>query len=275
MSLPRLSGNTGAMPQAGAGYSTAPRFAGMPWLVHGFGRAGWGEEDIRTGAEFDGFRPVIMRQLHSDIIHRLEDVPREKLEGDALMTDVPGLLLVARTADCLPVLLADPARRAVAAVHCGWRGTQKRILEKTVRAMGRAYGSRPADLLAALGPCIGPACYEVGPEVREGFERAGFPPSVFTERPEAGGEGGKASFTRQKRGQIRGHVPEVRVPSSSGKSLLDLRAANVWLLEGLGVKRAKIWSAEACTHCDPGLLSYRRHKGEPRRMYNFIGIRRA
>jgi len=253
LSLPRLSGNTGAMSQTGAGYSTAPRFAGLPWLVHGFGRAGWGEEDIRTEAEFDGFRPVIMRQLHSDIIHRLEDVPREKLEGDALMTDVPGLLLVARTADCLPVLLADPARRAVAAVHCGWRGTQKRILEKTVRAMGRAYGSHPGDLLAALGPCIGASCYEVGPEVREAFEKAGFPPDVFTPG--------------------RGHVREVRVPCSSGKSLLDLRAANAWLLEGLGVGPADIWTADACTHCDPGLLSYRRHKGEPRRMYNFIGLR--
>jgi YfiH family protein len=262
------------MPEAGAGYSTVPRLAAIPWLIHGFGRAGWGEEEIRAGAEFKDLQPVIMRQLHSDIIHRLERVPAAKLEGDALVTDVPGILLVVRTADCLPVLLADPARRAVAAVHCGWRGTQKRILEKTVQAMGRAFGSKPGDLLAALGPCIGPACYEVGPEVRESFEKAGFPPSVFNERPEAGAEGGMAPLARQKRGHAgRGHVPEVRVPSSSGKSLLDLRAANVWLLEGLGVKRANVWTADACTHCDPGLLSYRRHKGEPRRMYNFIGLR--
>lgn len=225
------------MPETGAGYSTVARLAAIPGLVHGFGRAGWGEEDIESGPEFRGFRPVIMRQLHSDIVHRLDRAPAAKLEGDALMTGVPGILLVVRTADCLPVLLADRARRAVAAVHAGWRGTQKRILEKTVRAMGDAYGTRPGDLLAALGPCIGPACYEVGPEVREAFERAGFPPDVFA------------------------------------KSLLDLRAADTWLLESLGVKRSNIWASDACTHCDPGLLSYRRHKGEQRRLYNFIGLR--
>ncbi len=276
-----FSGNTGAMTGGGQGFSTAPLLAAVPWLMHGFGRAGWGEEDIHASAAFRGFQPIIMRQLHSDIIHRLEDVPAGKLEGDALMTDVSGLLLVIRTADCLPVLLADAGHRAVAAVHCGWRGTEKRILEKTVRAMGDTYGTRPADLLAAIGPCIGAACYEVGLDVREGFERAGFPPSVFNERQKAGGEGGMTPLARQKRGHAeRGHVPIARVPSScpsssgrAGKSLLDLRAANRWLLEGLGVKPAGIWMSDACTHCDPGLLSYRRHKGEPRRMLNFIGIR--
>lgn len=255
----------------GAGYSTVPRFAAIPWLVHGFGRAGWGEEDITAGPEFHGFRPVVMRQLHSDLVRRLDRAPAAKLEGDASMTDVPGILLVVRTADCLPVLLVDPVGRAVAAAHGGWRGTQKRILEKAVRAMGRAYGTDPGELLAALGPCIGPACYEVGPEVREAFEKAGFPPSVLNERPEAGPERAKVPLAKQN----SGHVPQGRVPSTSGKSLLDLRAANLWLLESLGVVRANIWASDACTHCDPGLLSYRRHKGEPRRMYNFIGIRPA
>jgi YfiH family protein len=209
-----------------------------------------------------------MRQLHSDIIHRLEGVPAGKLEGDALMTNVLGLLLIVRTADCLPVLLVDRTHRAVAAVHCGWRGTQKKILAKAVQAMGRTYGSKPGELLAALGPCIGSACYEVGPEVREGFLRAGFPPSIFTEKK----EGGKGW----------GHVPRIRVPipSSSAvkpgeadKSFLGLRTANVWLLQGLGVIAANIWTADVCTHCDPRLLSFRRNKGEPHRMYNFIGIR--
>ncbi len=257
-----FSGKTGAMMSGGQGFMTSPRLAALPWLVHGFGRAGWGEEDIRASAAFRGFRPVIMRQLHSDIVHRVEEVPAGKLEGDALMTGAAGLLLVIRTADCLPVLLADVGRRAVAAVHCGWRGTEKRILEKTVRAMGEAYGTRPEELLATLGPCIGAACYEVGPEVREGFERAGFPAEVFT--PAA-----------DRMGDKWGHVQHVRVPSSSGaeRALLDLRAASTWLLEALGVKPGAIWTSDACTHCDPGLLSYRRHKGESRRMYNFIGIR--
>jgi hypothetical protein len=253
----------------GQGFSTAPLLTAVPWLIHGFGRAGFGEEDLRASTALRGFRPVVMRQLHSDIIRRLEGPPAAKLEGDALMTDVRGLLLVIRTADCLPVLLADAGHRAVAAVHCGWRGTEKRILEKTVRAMAGAYGTRPEDLVAALGPSIGAACYEVGPEVREAFSRAGFPAAIFT--PAAVREADR-----------QGHGPTVHVPASSdaatpprgaARSCLDLRAANTWLLEALGVKRAGIWSSEACTHCDPGLLSYRRHRGEPRRMLNFIGIR--
>jgi YfiH family protein len=246
-----------------AGYSTFPRLAAIAGLVHGFGRAGWSEADFLAFAASRDLRPVIMRQLHSDTIHRLEAVPNKKLEGDALMTNVPGLLLVIRTADCLPALLVDEKNRAVAAVHCGWRGTEKRILEKAVTAMGEAYGSKPADILAALGPCIGPACYEVGPEVRDSFLRAGFPPSVFTESPERG--------TRTASPEA-GHVPEG--PGRPGKWFLDVRAANVWLLDRLGLKNKNIRdSGSACTHCEPNLLSYRRDPADSRRMYNFIGLK--
>jgi YfiH family protein len=197
-------------------------------------------------------RPVILRQLHSDIIHKIDEVPPKKLEGDALLTNVPGLVLVIRTADCLPVLLVDPENRAVGAVHCGWRGTQKRILEKAVKAMGEAYGSKPADLLAALGPCIGAACYEVGPEVRKAFLEAGFPERLFVER---------------------GKLPAIQVPNYQGKYLLDLREANLWLLREAGVPKSRVFnSGPVCTHCEPRLLSYRRHPADPRRMYNFIGL---
>jgi polyphenol oxidase len=235
---------TETMTEGGLGFLAAPPLAAMGWLVHGFGNAGWSEADFLDFAASKGLRPVIMRQVHSDVIHRLEVAPAGKVEGDALMTNVPGLLLVVRTADCLPVLLVDEQKRAVASVHCGWRGTRVRVLERAVREMGRAYGTDPARLVVALGPCIGPACYEVGPEVKESFVAAGFPAEVFEP-----------------------------VADRPGKSLLDLRGANAWLLHGLGVKKANIWTAEACTHCDPRLLSYRRDKGEPRRMYNFIGIR--
>ena len=225
-------------------YLAVPKLTEIPWLVHGFGDAGWSEEDFLDFATPRDMRPVIMHQLHSDVIHCLDEVPAGRLEGDALMTNVPGLLLVIRTADCLPVFLVDATNQAVAAVHCGWRGTEKRILEKSVRAMAGAYGSRPTEMPAALGPCIGPACYEVGPEVRKGFLRAGFRAAV---------------------------VPDC--PARPGKSLLDLRAANIWLLEGLGFDKAHIFdSGPACTHCEPSLLSYRRNPGETRRMYNFIGL---
>jgi YfiH family protein len=251
------------MTEDGRPYLTTPRLAGISWLVHGFGDAGWSEADFLAFAASRALRPMIMRQVHSVTVHRLEGVPAGELEGDALMTNVPGLLLVIRTADCLPVFLVDLRNRAVAAVHCGWRGTEKRIIEKAVRAMARAYGSETRDMLAALGPCIGSSCYEVGPEVEEGFLRAGFPPSVFSQYQEGG------------------LVPELRVPAPlaatpgrPGKSLLDLRAANVWLLRELGFKKDNILdSGSGCTHCEPAFLSYRRDPGERRRMYNFIGFK--
>lgn len=233
-------------------YLTVPKLDPVPGLVHGFGDARWSEADFLAFAAARGMRPVIMRQLHSDVVHRLDEPPDAKLEGDALLTNVPGLLLIVRTADCLPVLLVDEANRAVAAVHCGWRGTEKRILEKAVRAMGEAYGSNPPAMRAALGPCIGAACYEVGPEVREAFLRAGFPPSVFVER---------------------GHLPAIQVPDLKKKYLLDLKAANRGLLVGLGFRKMSVFDAgPACTHCEPRLLSYRRHPADHRRMYNFIGF---
>lgn len=233
-------------------FLTVPALASVPGLIHGFGEARWSEADLLAFAEGRGMTPVIMRQLHSDVVHRIDVPPAAKLEGDALMTDVPGLLLVIRTADCLPVLVVDEPHGAVAAVHCGWRGTERRILEKAVRDMGKAYGSDPAGLKAALGPCIGAACYEVGDEVREGFLRAGFPPAVLVKR---------------------GDVPGVSVPELRQKYLLDLRAANTWLLEKLGLARANIVNSGAvCTHCEPRLLSYRRHPADPRRMSNFVGL---
>jgi len=225
-------------------YLFVPRLNAVHGLVHGFGDARWSEADFLAFAETQGLRPVIMRQLHSDVVHRVDAAPGRKLEGDALMTNVPGLLLVIRTADCLPVLLVDEENRAAAAVHCGWRGTQKRILEKAVKAMGKAYGSKPAEMNAALGPCIGAACYEVGAEVRKAFVEAGFPERLFC-----------------------------GAPGRERKFLLDLREANLWLLQEMGFAKSHLFNAgPVCTHCEPRLLSYRRNSADPRRMYNFIGL---
>ena len=223
-------------------FLTLPQLERIPWLVHGFGTGVWEEADLERDERLRGFSPVIMRQLHSEAIHCLEAAPEGRLEGDALITDVPGLLLVVRTADCLPALLVDGAHRAVAAVHCGWRGTRNRILGKAVKAMEEAYATDPRGLVAVLGPCIGPCCYEVGADVRAAFAESGFDPLLFYER--------------------------------GGRLFLDLRAANLGLLGALGVAGDNILSVGACTHCAPGLVSYRRDKSEKRRMFNFIGIRR-
>jgi YfiH family protein len=160
-----------------------------------------------------------------------------------VVTGLPGILLIVKTADCLPVLLVDPGRRVVAAVHCGWKGTLARLLEKTVAVMSSRCGSHPASLLAALGPCIGADCYEVGPEVREHFLAAGFPSSLFR------------SLSGQR-----------------SRYLFDLRGANLYVLRRLGVPAQKIFSANVCTHCAPRLPSYRRDRQKAGRMLSFIGI---
>ncbi len=251
-------------------FLTVPRLVAVPGLVHGFGNARWSEADFLAFAASKGMAPVVMRQVHSDVIYRLDAATAGRHEGDALMTNVPGLLLVVRTADCLPVLLVDEENRAVAAVHCGWRGTEKRILEKAVRAMGEAYGSKPETMFAVLGPCIGAACYEVGPEVREGFLKAGFPESVFAIRGHVPEAPVPAKLPAR---ETRPYVPEVRVPVLKRKYLLDLGAANLGLLRGLSFTKANIFNpGPACTHCEPRLLSYRRNTADPRRMYNFIGF---
>ena len=94
-------------------------------------------------------------------------------QGDALITDQPGILLSVQTADCLPILMSDIRHRAVSAVHAGWRGTVLEIGPKTVQAMADRFGTRPEDLRVAIGPGIGPCCFEVGPEVAIQFGLSG------------------------------------------------------------------------------------------------------
>ncbi len=107
-----------------------------------------------------------MRQIHSDIVN---DVACPAPEGDALISNQPGVLVAVKTADCVPILLADPVTHSVAAVHAGWRGTAAEILSATLRQMSEKWGTRPADVHAAIGPAIGGCCYEVGADVAQRF----------------------------------------------------------------------------------------------------------
>ena len=137
---------------------------------------------------------VTLRQIHSGLIRvveagdgalegRLETAEgRAVLRGDGMMTDVPGVMLGVQVADCVPVLVADVRRRAVAAFHAGWRGTLKRIVERGIGTMRLRYGSRPEDLIAVVGPSIGACCYSVGEEVRHEFEsQFAYAPELFSE----------------------------------------------------------------------------------------------
>ena len=122
-------------------------------------------------------RFVLLLQRHTPVLHAItrsdeavgDFLQPATLEGDAAMTDVPGVLLTVQNADCVPVLLMDPARPAVAALHAGWRGTLERIVENGVGRMRAAYGSDPARIVAAIGPSIGPRSYAVGDEVNDAF----------------------------------------------------------------------------------------------------------
>ncbi len=188
----------------------------LPWLVHAFstrqggvsrvygGNAlnlGFTKHDSRQAVErnrelfltelgaVSGRRHwplVTLRQLHSDLIHRVDRVPEHLLAGDGLVTDTPGLVLAVQAADCLPVILADRKRRAIGVFHAGWRGTVKRIIEKGVGEMRRHFGSDPRNLVAAIGPGVQGCCYEVGEEVRTTFEtQFAYGSSLFREVKES------------------------------------------------------------------------------------------
>jgi YfiH family protein len=184
------------------------------------------------------------------------------------MTDELGLLLGIQTADCIPVLVADRKRRVVAAFHAGWRGTVKRIVESGVGRMRLEFGSRPEDLIAAIGPGVGVCCYAVGEEVLSSFE------SQFTYASQLFREVDDADEVRRKYPML---FLTQRAPGHSniGPGLhVDLVEANRRQLLDAGLKPASIYFTGGCTGCQPELFfSHRASKGHAGRMMSVIGIR--
>jgi polyphenol oxidase len=138
----------------------------MEWLLHGFGT---------RMADVPGMfgNLATLRQVHSAECVPAEGRSGELGTGDALLENTPGSVVAVKTADCIPILLVDEHHRAVAAVHAGWRGTVARIAVRAVEAMRARFGTRPADVHAAIGPGIGKCCYEVGAEVATRFGEQG------------------------------------------------------------------------------------------------------
>ncbi|WP_175552502.1 peptidoglycan editing factor PgeF [Tangfeifania diversioriginum] len=123
-------------------------------------------EQLANVLDINACQLVFPRQTHTNCVVNLNHIPENEIsETDALVTNQPGICLCVQTADCVPVLLFDPDNRAIAAVHAGWRGTVTKIATLTVKKMNRLYGSLPQNLLAVIGPSIGPEVYEVGSEV--------------------------------------------------------------------------------------------------------------
>lgn len=131
------------------------------WLEHGFGT---------RNAAIDQAEMASLKQIHSNL-SLVADGPGCVGEGDALITGAPDVAVSIRTADCFPILLADPKTRVVAAVHAGWRGTAAGIVQATLARMQSDFGTDPGNVYAAIGPGIGPCCYEVGVEVARQFGR--------------------------------------------------------------------------------------------------------
>lgn len=210
---------------------------------------------------------VSARQVHSDIIHVTTGIPQEQLAGDGLITNVAGLLLGIKTADCVPVLLADGKGCAVGAFHAGWRGTLGRIVEKGIGAMRQRFGVDPGDVLAAIGPCIHACCFEVSPELRDQFaSQFDYADALFTEVF-------SSDPVREKYPLLfmNARAPGHGEPPS--KPHLDLVEANRQQLLAAGVKESSIDVSPLCTACRTDLLfSHRAEKGKTGRMMAAIGI---
>lgn len=221
-----------------------------------------------------------IRQFHSGMIRIIEQDHgalvkpdgRAVLRGDGLMTDVPGIMLGVQTADCIPVLVADKRTRAVAAFHAGWRGTLARIVERGIGTMRLRYGSRPEDLVAAVGPGIGACCYAVGEEVRFEFEsQFAYAPELFTEVYDSD--------------PVREKYPllflTARAPGHSniGPQIhIDLWEANRRQLLDAGLRAKNISVTAECSGCARGkngerrYFSHRMEHGYTGRMMAVIGV---
>jgi YfiH family protein len=189
-------------------------------------------------------------QVHGRDVRVVRDRAEARSENercDALATDLPGVLLGVKTADCVPVVLGDARTGACAAVHAGWRGTLAGIVGHALATLRKEFGARPEDVRAAIGPAALACCYEVGAEVVSAFS-AEFP-----------------------------HADALFTPTSEGRALVDLHRANVEQLTDSGVRPERVHALPLCTmHRPEDFFSYRRDRkihGRTGRLLSVIGRR--
>jgi YfiH family protein len=197
--------------------------------------------------------------------------------GDALLTDEPRILLSIRTADCLPILLVDPQRRAIAAVHAGWRGALARIAEKAVGDMRREFYSRPDDLIAVIGPSIRRCCYEVQQDVVNAFEGRFAPSGFRQDLDKFFSKVPSSPLSSASQVPVSGFLaagPPGHGPQKTKPVHLDLVAVARYQLVRAGVPPAQVHVAEFCTACRTDLFfSHRKEGSLAGRMMAVIGIR--
>jgi YfiH family protein len=199
--------------------------------------------DLKLAAGIHEGRIVTMRQVHGDQLVEVKDKKlKEAGEADGMITDQGGIFLAALTADCVPLLFVAPEQKLAAAVHAGWRGTLAGIAEKALRFFENQYEVPAADLEVALGPSIGPCCYEVQNDV--------------------------AGPLMKRWGKLM--TPSI--VTKEGKSFLNLRRLNRDILRACGVPGNQLYQIGPCTSCAADdYFSYRRERSETGRQMSFIG----
>jgi polyphenol oxidase len=208
-----------------------------------------GPDDWKPVADAFGIEPgrlVTVNQVHGEAIVRVDasnHMHMRSVEADAMITRDRRLAVGVETADCVPILLVDPATPAVGAVHAGWRSTVKKIVQKTVAAMQKEFGSDPRRVIAAIGPSIGPECYEVDEPVMGPL---------------------RDTFWFWK---------EVAWPRENGRWSLDLAKLNRFELVEAGLPEPNIYSFGMCTCCMADLFYSFRREGRTGRMLSAIMIK--
>lgn len=194
-------------------------------------------------------RLLLVKQVHGvdvAVARRGGDRHWSRPQADIVITDDPSVAIGVRVADCAPILLYDRVRNVAGAVHAGWRGTAARAAQAGVRALQLEFGSHAADLVAAIGPCLGQCCGEIGPEVIDAFRIGGADPSSIA-----------AWFT----------------PGRGDRSLLDLERANRDQLQQAGLHGDAIFASGLCTKTNPSRLhSYRAARDAAGRMLAAIRV---
>jgi purine-nucleoside/S-methyl-5'-thioadenosine phosphorylase / adenosine deaminase len=208
----------------------------------------WDAVSRQIGVGFD--RVLLLRQVHGAdvaVVSRGEYSPRPRPEADIAVTNDPTIAIAVRVADCAPILIGDRRHPVVAAVHAGWRGTVQRAALAAVAVMHNRCGSRPDDLIAAIGPCLGVCCGEVGPEVLERFREAGHSTESLGRW-----------FTEGRGDRLQ----------------LDLPLANRDQLASAGIPSSQIYVSGLCTKSFSDVFhSYRARKDQAGRMVGIIRVK--
>ena len=184
-------------------------------------------------------------QIHSDIVNKIDEGNiGQKLEGDALITNIPNVPLLIFTADCVPIAIIDKKNKAIGLAHAGWRGTYDEIAKKTIEKMKENYNTNSEDLVCMIGPSIGACCFEVSKDLVEKFNM---------------------NFTNSN---------EKFYTIEEDRYKLDLRKVNEYILKECGVKEDNIVNLNLCTSCNSDKFhSYRKHNQTLKRIGTILQIK--